>query len=363
MLGFDKKKVIVIQGGMGAGVSGAHLAGAVARCGGVGVVSSVGLDRIIGHRIGHEINQFEAVKMEVIEAIRLSEGSGAIGINFMAKLKNSYEPSIRGAIAAGEETGTTVILFVGAGLPLDLPKIVEDAPVKLVPIVSSARALDIICRQWQKIERYGRMPDGVVLEGPLAGGHLGFKPEEVINPEFQLEKLFGPTKEFAQKHENFPVFVAGGIFTNEDILQWKKIGADGVQLGTRFAATHESGASKEFKDAIIAAHPNDIVIAQPGSPTGFTFRVLSPSPGYQYAQNQDRPLPEKCKGYILSAEGCLAMKSRNYFCICKALLKAIDCNDDPSDLAIYTVGTNAWRINKILSAKDLMDELITGKVH
>jgi len=355
MFRFGEKKATIIQGGMGAGISLARLAGAVARRGGVGTVSSVALDWFVSRRIGRRVTPFVAATLEIQKARELSGNRGAIGINVMVKIESLYKPSIEGAINGGVD-----IIFAGAGLPLNLPEIAGDAPVALVPIVSSGRALEIICRHWSK--HYDRTPNGVVLEGPLAGGHLGFKPEEITNPEFQLEKLFRPVKDVAEKYGNFPVFVAGGIYTRDDIIRWINAGADGVQIGTRFAATHESDASDEFKIAIVAAREEDIEVAvNPGSPAGMPFRVIKTSPGYEQDVRHGRPL--LCdKRYLLHGGKCVAMESHRAFCICNRLLSAAGCNTTP-DLPTFTVGTNAARVDRICSVDELIDELVNGKVH
>lgn len=350
--GLDKE-IIFIQGGMGAGVSGSCLAGAVARRCGVGTVSPLALDRIMESRLGRKVSHSEAVKLEIEEAKRLSQNHGAIALNSMALIERTYAIYIKGAIEGGVK-----IIISGAGLPMTLPEIINGAEVALIPIVSSGRALELICRRWT---RYNRMPDAVVLEGPLAGGHLGFKAEDISKPEFQLEKIFGPVKEVAKKYGNFPVIVAGGIYSHQDIIWWVQAGADGVQMGTRFAATNESGASEAFKRAIVNAREEDIEVAiNPGSPAGLAFRVIKTSSGYQQALSHGRPL--LCdKQYLLhkSKDGrmtCLALEGYKAFCICNALLSAVDCNDTP-DLPIYTVGANAARVNCILSVDELMDEL------
>jgi nitronate monooxygenase len=352
--GLLDRKVILIQGGMGAGVSRSRLAGAVARRGGVGTVSFVALDRIVESRIGRKVGHREAAMLEIEEARRLSENHGAIAINCMVLVEKTYALSIEGAIVGGVE-----IIIAGAGLPMTLPEIVGGAKVALVPIVSSGRALELICRRWT---RYSRMPDAVVLEGPLAGGHLGFRAEDIAKPEFRLEQIFRPVKEVAQKYGGFPVIVAGGIYSHRDIVWWMQAGADGVQIGTRFAATHESGASKAFKQAIVAAREEDIEVAtDPGSPAGLPFRVIKTSPGYQQALAHGRPF--RCdKGYLLhkgtdDRMTCLALEGYKAFCICNALLSAIDCNNTP-DLPIYTVGANAARVDRILPVDELMDELV-----
>ena len=349
--GLDRE-VIIVQGGMGAGISLAPLAGAVAKRGGVGTVSFVALDRFVERRTGLKVGHREAARLETEEARRLSGNCGAIAINCMALVEKTYALSVLGAIDGGVDA-----VIVGAGLPMTLPEIAGSAPAALIPIVSSGRALELICRRWS---RYGRMPDAVVLEGPMAGGHLGFKAEDVFKPEFQLEAIFGSVKEAAEKNGNFPVIVAGGIYTHEDIVRWVNAGADGVQIGTRFAATNESGASQAFKNAIVAAREEDIEIAHPGSPAGMPFRVIRTSPAYEQALVHGRAL--LCdKQYLLhkGADGrlsCPALDGHECFCICNALLAAANCNN-AAELPIFTVGMNAARVDRILSVNELMDEL------
>ncbi len=349
-----RREIIFIQGGMGAGISLAPLAGAVAQRGGVGTVSFVALDRFVERRIGHKVTHREAAELEIQEARKISRGNGAIAINCMVLIEKTYIPSIEGAIGGGVN-----IIIAGAGLPMTLPEIVGNAPVALIPIVSSGRALELICHRWS---RYEKMPDAVILEGPLAGGHLAFKAENISKQEFKLEAIFERVKTTAQKNGNFPVIVAGGIYTHEDIIWWINAGADGVQMGTRFAATHESGASEEFKNAIVACCSDDIEIAtKPGSPAGLPFRVIRTSPGYQQALVHGRKI--LCdKQYLLHKDehgrlGCPALDGNDAFCICNALLSAADCNNI-SELPIFTVGANAARVDRILSVDELMDELI-----
>jgi nitronate monooxygenase len=341
---------IMVQGGMGAGVSLPPLSGEVARCGGIGVVSSIALDRIIP---GQQGNHFEAAKLAIEDATRRSDGRGMVGINCMAMM-HTYEASVRGAVAGGVGA-----IFVGAGLPLDLPAMVEDTRVALVPIVSSARALKLICGRW--LSRYNRRPDAVVLEGPLAGGHLGFKAEDIEKKDFQLEEIFGPVLRFSMENGGFPVIVAGGIWDKADIARWMKLGAAGVQMGTRFAATIESSASPAFKEAIVTVTSDDIVVAAnpkyPGSPSGWPFRVDARSAGFKKALCRDRKL--ECRfGYMVHGGKCRALtESRDAFCICNALLAAVGVNPDLSEPAMFTVGANAWRIDRLLTVQELINEL------
>ena len=277
---------------MGVGVSLAPLASAVAVAGGLGLVSSAGLDRIVSKRLGRKVGIYEAVRLEV-EAAKAR--GGFAGINIMVALQRDFVASVRAALDAGADA-----IVSGAGLPLSLPAIQPARGTALIPIVSSARALDIICRRW---ERLHSRPDAVVLEGPLAGGHLGFRADQVDLEENTLERLLPPVKEVAMAHGDIPVIVAGGVYSHEDIRRFVSLGADGVQMGTRFLATEESSASPAYKQAVLRARSEDLVVASaPGSPCGLPFRVLRESPMYQDALVQARP-PSCCQG-LRAVQGC-----------------------------------------------------------
>ncbi|MFO0754622.1 MAG: nitronate monooxygenase [Thermodesulfovibrionales bacterium] len=350
-----KIPVPIIQGGMGVGVSLHPLARAVAREGGLGIVSSACLDRLVSKRTGRRVNTYEAAYEEVSLA---REEKGFAGINIMGALVRDYNDSVRGALDAGAD-----VIISGAGLPLTLPVIQPPKETALIPIVSSTRALEIICKKWEKL---GYRPDAIVLEGPLAGGHLGFKMEQLDLEANRLENLFPPVKEMAMRYGGFPVIVAGGIYTHEDIMKFLAMGADGVQMGTRFLATEESSAPPEYKQAVIAAQEDDILVAHdPGSPCGLPFRVIRHSP--MYVSSLQRRRPPKCdKGYVLlkDKEGaftlCPAKESNeHHFCICNGLLSSAGYNPDKEE-PLYTVGTNASRVDRVLSVRELMGEL-TGR--
>lgn len=346
----------IVQGGMGVGVSLYPLASAVAKEGGLGIVSSACLDRLVSKRTGKRYNTYEAAYEEVSQA--KAEG-GYAGINIMGALVRDYNDSVKGAIDAGADA-----IISGAGLPLTLPAIQPPGDTALIPIVSSARALELICKKWEKL---GYRPDAAVLEGPLAGGHLGFKVDQIELEANKLENLFTAVKDIAIKYGDFPIIVAGGIYTHEDIVRFIKMGADGVQMGTRFLATEESSASPQYKQAVLNAKEEDIIVAHdPGSPCGLPFRVIKQSPMYVSALRRLRP-PKCDKGYVLlkDKEGkftiCPAKESNeHHFCICNGLLSSAGYNPDKEE-PLYTVGTNAARIDKIVSVKDLMDEL-AGKM-
>lgn len=350
-----KIPVCIIQGGMGVGVSLASLAGAVAREGGVGVISSACLDRLVSKKVNRNVGQYEATCIEIANA-KTRGNYGFIGINIMFALQRDFKDSVRAAI----DTGVDFIIS-GAGLPTNLPAIKPPGDTALIPIVSSARALDLICRKW---ERFGYRPDAVVLEGPLAGGHLGFKIDQVFLEENKLENLLPSVKDKAREYGDFPVIVAGGIYTYEDIFYWLEQGADGVQMGTRFLATEESSANDDYKNAAIACEEDDIIVVDPeknppGSSCLLPFRIIRQSPMYEGSKFR-KPLCNK--GYVLQKDSageftiCPAKKDcKKYFCICNGLLAS--AGYEKKEFPLWTVGTNASRVKKILSVKDLMNRL------
>lgn len=349
----------IVQGGMGVGISLSPLATGVAREDGAGIISSAFLHGITTKKYGDKINAHDAIFEEVSEARYNAPHSGVIGTNIMVYAARDYESSVRGSVDAGAD-----LIISGAGLPKMLPKIVGKADIALVPIVSSLRALKIIYKKWMSRANGYREIDAVVLEGRRAGGHLGFKINEINNKSNKLEKLFEPIKDFAQKHGDFPVIVAGGIYTYGDILYWIGRGANGVQMGTRFLATEESTANASFKNAVIQCTKDDIVISHhqtnpPGSPSELPFRIIKQSPMFQAGANRK---PFCNKGGVLQkdADGkytkCKAKEdAKKYFCICNGLLSA--AGHAPKELPLWTVGTNAWRVDKILSVHELMNEL------
>ncbi len=349
-------KICIVQGGMGAAVSLYPLVGAVSREGGLGTLSSVGLRSVVSLRDGKEVDTYTAVRIEIEKAKECSNG-GPIAINVMCALVGDYDDIVRASIDAGVDA-----IVSGAGLPSRLPGIKKPGHTALIPIVSSARALKIIIGRW---EHFSYKPDAVVLEGPLAGGHLGFKVDEIENPGFTLEKLLPPVLDLVSKHGNFPVIVAGGIYTHKDIVKFLKMGASGVQLGTRFLVAEESSAPNLYKQKVISAKKEDIIVVAypdeiPASPCRLPFRILKTSPMYT-AKRQ-----AKCdKKYVMQRgsdgklSSCLAMpknpNSQSFLCICNGLLAS--AGYEPNEPELYTVGTNAYRIKKIVSAEEIMLEL------
>lgn len=337
-------QVPIIQGGMGVGISLSGLSSAVAEQGGVGIIAAA----IPGI---HEPDMaadpaaanIRVLTREIRKAKQLTRG--VLGVNIMVALTH-YADMVRTAIA--EEID---IIFSGAGLPLDLPGfLTPGSKTKLVPIVSSARAANIICKKW--LSRFDYLPDAVVVEGPKAGGHLGFKPEQIDDPRFAVEQLVTEVIEIlkpieAQHRRKIPVIAAGGIYTGEDIYEFIKRGAAGVQMGTRFVATHECDADDAFKQAFIEAKKEDVVIIK--SPVGMPGRALGNA--FIDAANQGRKTPFKCPYHCLKT--CNPEKSP--YCIAIVLGNA---RKGKLKHGFAFAGENAYRVDKIISVKELMDSLV-----
>lgn len=351
-IGKLRLKLPIIQGGMGVGVSNARLAGAVSALGALGTLSSACIDSVVGFRVGRSLTTREAMALDVTEA--KAGRDIPIAVNIMVALSATYEDSVLGAMDGGAE-----VIISGAGLPLNLPAIVARHPrsdeVELVPIVSSGRAAQLIIKRWAKS---GRAPSAMVVEGPMAGGHLGWRTtEEIEDPANKLENLLAEVLEVSINNGGFPVIAAGGVYDKQDILDMLAQGAAGVQMGTRFLATEESGASLEFKEALVDCGADAIVIAvRPGSPCQLPFRVLKSSGMFVEASGGSRKA--KCdKGYLLREGKCLAKDdASSFFCICNGLLCAAGI-DKSGEMPLYTVGTNASRVSKILTVAELIAEL------
>jgi nitronate monooxygenase len=324
---------------MGPGFSLAPLASEVTTEGGLGTISSAGLSP-------NELYE------EIKKAKRMSN-NGPIAVNILCKIVK-YKESVEAAIKAGADA-----IVSGAGLPLGLPS-TPPGHTALIPIISSARALELIVRHW---ERFHYRPDAAVLEGPLAGGHLGFKFEDIDNPECTLENLLPLVLKVAHKHGDFPIIVAGGIYTHEDIIKFLKMGASAVQMSTRFLVTEKSSASEEYKQAVISASMDDIIVVShpektPASPCGLPFRLLTSSPMVLAADNRELHCP---KGWLAPKGICKAQDNRDYFCACGGLDAASFTGRTSTEQKLYTVGQNACRVDRELTVHDLMHELCGEK--
>jgi nitronate monooxygenase len=334
----------IIQGGMGIGISMSGLASAVANEGGVGVIAVAGIGmRDPGYARDFIEANIRALKEEIRKARNLT--NGILGVNIMVALTN-FADMVRTAISEKID-----IIFSGAGLPMNLPEFLnEGSKTKLVPIVSSGRAAALLCKKWT--EHYNYLPDAIVVEGPKAGGHLGFKLGDIDKPDFALEKLVPEVKEHIREYEekynkHIPVIAAGGIYTGADILNIMKLGADGVQMATRFVTTDECDASAGFKQTYIDAKEEDIEIIV--SPVGMPGRAINNAFIDKISRGEKRPVkcPYKC------IKTCDIEKTP--YCIFAALLNAMKGNFHNG---FAFAGTNAFRARKIISVKETIQNLL-----
>ncbi len=333
----------IVQGGMGVRISLSSLVSAVANEGGIGTIASVGLGDLQVSADEFEKVSREALINEIHKA--KSKTNGHIAVNVMAALSNA-DDLIKAAVNEGIK-----LIVVGAGLPLRLPRLVEDDSVNLLPIVSSGRAARLILSSWDK--RYGRTADGVVLEGPLAGGHVGFSIEQLKQSEaYSLDILLPEVLEAIKAYEDkysrkIPVIAAGGIFTGKDIARMLSKGASGVQMGTRFVCTEECDVSREFKQAYLEAKKEDMTIIQ--SPVGMPGRAIR----NKFLKDLEikGKLKIRCPYRCLSA--CKVSEAR--YCIALALVNAYFGDVDHG---LIFAGENAYRINKIVTVKELIAELL-----
>ncbi|MGB2629955.1 MAG: nitronate monooxygenase family protein [Candidatus Omnitrophota bacterium] len=347
-------KVPIIQGGMGVRVSLAPLAAAVANCGGGGTIASVGLPPDTEENRKDQLGcQRRYLENEIKEARRLS--TGAIGVNIMVALSN-YEDMVR---TAAKENIDYIIS--GAGLPISLPEFAEGSPVKLIPLIASARGAELLLKTWKR--RYNRFPDAFVVEGPLSGGHIaGYSLEELeslkekMREEPLLENAVKDVLDLVGEYEkeygvSIPIIAAGGIFDGKDVAKFLRLGAKGVQIGTRFVATYECSVADEFKQLYVNAKEDDLVFIQ--SPVGMPAKAIR----------------TKFTDKIMSGEGepfqcdykCLRTcdPAKVPYCIAKALTNAASGNIDK---AIVLAGTNVPRIKKIVSVKEVISEIVAETI-
>lgn len=341
----------IFQGGMGIGVSWDRLAGAVAREGCVGLVSAIGTGyhgsatspQRLGRPDGTEaLNPPRTLEGIVRSARERAGGRGAVGVNILCAIEG-YEAAVRASVAGGAQ-----LIVSGAGLPLALPEYVGDADVALVPIVSSARALGVICKHWQR--RHGRLPDAVVLEGPESGGHQGFSAEACAEAEHTLENLLPSVLAERDKWGTFPVIVAGGVWDRADIERFLAMGAGGVQMGTRFIGTFECDAAPAFKDVILRARVEDIGLMK--SPVGLPARGVRTA---LQARIEAGTAPQvRCVSHCLqpcqNGKGAMAAG----YCIADRLA---DAYRGDLENGLFFTGSNGARLKELLSVHDLIEEL------
>jgi nitronate monooxygenase len=242
------------------------------------------------------------------------------------------------------------IIFSGAGLPLDLPKYLsEGIKTKLVPIVSSGRAASILIQKWK--QNFNYLPDAFVVEGPKAGGHLGFRENTLQNDSNSLENLVSEVLEVTAEakgkyNKEIPVIAAGGIYTGDDILRIINLGASAVQLGTRFVATEECDASPDFKNAFITAKEEDIQIIQ--SPVGMPGRTIYND--FLRESTEGKRKPASCKYNCIKS----CNPKTTLFCIADALVSAYY---GTMDNGFAFTGSNAGRIYQISTVREVFSEL------
>ena len=338
--------VPILQGGMGVGVSLGGLAGAVAACGGMGCISTADT--------GYREPDFEkdpvsanrrALAAEIAKAKEIAGGAGIVAINAMVATQN-YADAVKTAVEAGVDA-----IVSGAGLPLELPGLVGKADVALAPIVSSGRAAKLILRRWAKA--FGRTADFVVIEGCKAGGHLGFAEEDLLAGSCQtldeiLPEVLAEVKPFEEQFGHaIPVFVAGGVYTGEDMARYMKQGAAGVQIATRFIPTYECDASQTYKDVLLNASAEDVRIIH--SPVGMPGRALN-TPLVQKLSEGMRFPPKRCARCL---KGC--NPAQVPYCITHALIEAVKGNVEEG---LFFCGANVGRLDKMRSVRALMDELM-----
>lgn len=351
----------IVQGGMGVGISWDQLAGSVSREGGLGVISAVGTgvyknrqyladNQMRGkeHRPYEAINfySFDALK-HIFDNARKLCGDKPLAANILYA-QTDYDRVVRDACEAGAN-----IIITGAGLPLTMPEAAKDYPdVALVPIVSTAKALKILCKRWQKT--HNRLPDAVIVEGPLSGGHQGFKYEECFLPENQLEAILPPVVEEAKNWGNFPVIAAGGIWDHEDIKKMIELGAAGVQMGTRFIGTVECDTSDAMKKILLNAKEEDIKLFK--SPVGYPARGVKTQ---LHASIEAGTAPK-----VACISNCVAPCHRGEeakavgYCIADRLT---DAYDGIVETGLFFTGANGYKLNEIITVKELMDKLMNGE--
>lgn len=346
----------IIQGGMGVGISWDKLAGNVSLEGGLGVVSAVGTGyydnkkhskKLIQNKPHSEENFYSKEGLHaIINNSRKICGDKPLAVNVLYA-SNDYGRIVEDACEAGID-----IVITGAGIPTNMPEFTKNYPdVALIPIVSSARALKLICKKWK---RYNKVPDAVIVEGPLSGGHQGFKYDDCLKEEFQLENIVTPVIEEAKNWGDIPVIAAGGIWDKKDIDKFLNLGCAGVQMATRFIGTYECDAHQNLKDVLINAKEEDIKLIK--SPVGLPARGV--------ITNLQKSIEEKTAPKVACISNCVGPCNRGEeakavgYCIADRLSAAYEGD---TETGLFFTGSNGYKLNEIISVKELMEKLTNGE--
>ncbi len=341
----------IFQGGMGVGVSWERLAGAAAAAGLVGIVSAIGtgyrypdlIKTSQGRPVGPEnMNCGPALRRLMAEAMENAGPKGIVGVNILCAI-NGYEQVVRDAAAAGAR-----VIVSGAGLPMALPDYAANSNAALIPIVSSDRALKLICKSWQR--KFNRLPDAVVLEGPESGGHQGFSIEQCTDPAYSLEALLGPVLDERDRWGSFPVIAAGGVWDRADIDRLLAAGAGGVQMATRFIGTFECDASLAFKTTVLHAGKDDIGLVK--SPVGMPGRAVQTELQRRLARGE-APVVKCISDCVAPCNKGEGARTAGY-CIADRL---DDARVGNVDTGLFFTGSNGWRLEDYLPVQELVEEL------
>jgi nitronate monooxygenase len=346
----------IIQGGMGVGISWDKLAGNVSLEGGLGVISAVGTGyyedkkhskKLVQNKPHTEVNFYSKEGLtEIIKNTREICGDKPVAVNILYAI-NDYGRVVKDSCEAGVD-----IIITGAGIPTNMPEFTADYPdVALIPIVSSARALKLICKKWK---RYNKIPDAVIVEGPLSGGHQGFKYEDCLKEEFQLENIVGPVIEEAKNWGDIPIIAAGGIWDKNDIDKFLDLGCAGVQMATRFIGTFECDADEKLKNVLVDANEEDIKLIK--SPVGLPARGV--------ITNLQKSIEAGTAPKVACISNCVAPCNRGEeakavgYCIADRLSAAYEGD---LDTGLFFTGSNGYKLDKIISVKELMEKLVNGE--
>lgn len=344
-IGNIEAKVPIIQGGMGIGISLSGLAGAVAKEGGIGIISAaqIGFKEPDFTTNTKEAN-IRAIKKEYEKARKIAP-DGIIGFNLMVAMRH-YEDYVKAAVDTGAD-----IIVSGAGLPTDLPGIVGDSEVKLAPIVSTEKSAKVILKYWDK--KHHRIPDLLIIEGPEAGGHLGFDTEQLeefkekSDYDEEVKRILKVKEEYEEKYgAKILVALGGGIDSAGAAAHAFSLGVDAVQVATRFVTTEECDADIRYKQAYINAKKEDIVIVK--SPVGMPGRAIKNTMMEKVLSGEQIP--------HTTCYGCLrkCKPAEIPYCITEALIHAAK---GETEEALLFCGVNAYKANHIETVKEVIDDL------